>query len=45
VIYLDRLQALPAITAVDRQRLQSFRDLAVIALRLSGQRGQGGLTG
>jgi HD-like signal output (HDOD) protein len=45
VIYLDRLQALPAITALDRQRLQSFRDLAVIALRLSSQRGQGGLTG
>jgi eukaryotic-like serine/threonine-protein kinase len=44
-IYLDRLQALPAITALDRQRLQSFRDLAVIALRLSSQRGQGGLTG
>jgi HD-like signal output (HDOD) protein len=45
VIYLDRLQSLPAITALDRQRLQSFRDLAVIALRLSSQRGQGGLTG
>jgi hypothetical protein len=30
---------------LDRQRLQSFRDLAVIALRLSSQRGQGGLTG
>ncbi len=44
-IYLDRLQDLPAITALDRQRLQSFRDLAVIALRLSSQRGQGGLTG
>ena len=45
VIYLDRLQALPAISALDRQRLQSFRDLAVIALRLSSQRGQGGLSG
>jgi HD-like signal output (HDOD) protein len=44
VIYLDRLQSLPAITGKDRQRLQSFRDLAVIALRLSSQRGQGGLT-
>jgi hypothetical protein len=44
-IYLDRLQALPAIAALDRQRLQSFRDLAVIALRLSSQRGQGGLSG
>jgi HD-like signal output (HDOD) protein len=44
-IYLDRLQALPAITALDRQRLQSFRDLAIIALRLSSQRGQGGLSG
>jgi HD-like signal output (HDOD) protein len=43
VIYLDRLHSLPAITALDRQRLQSFRDLAVIALRLSSQRGQGGL--
>jgi eukaryotic-like serine/threonine-protein kinase len=45
VIYLDRLQALPAITALDRQRLQSFRDLAIIALRLSSQRGQGGFAG
>ncbi len=45
VIYLDRLQDLPAITVLDRQRLQSFRDLAVIALRLSSQRGQGGLSG
>jgi HD-like signal output (HDOD) protein len=45
VIYLDRLQTLPAITTLDRQRLQSFRDLAVIALRLSSQRGQGGLSG
>jgi HD-like signal output (HDOD) protein len=45
VIYLDRLQDLPGITALDRQRLQSFRDLAVIALRLSSQRGQGGLSG
>jgi hypothetical protein len=45
VVYLDRRQALPAITALERQRLQSFRDLAVIALRLSSQRGQGGLTG
>jgi HD-like signal output (HDOD) protein len=44
VIYLDRLRALPAITALDRQRLQSFRDLAVIALRLSSQRGQEGFT-
>jgi hypothetical protein len=35
VIYQDRLQDLPAITALDRQRLQNFRDLAVIALRLT----------
>jgi len=45
VIYLDRLRSLPAITGKDRQRLQSFRDLAVIALRQSSQRGQGGLSG
>jgi eukaryotic-like serine/threonine-protein kinase len=45
VIYLDRFESQPAITAKDRQRLQSFRDLAVIALRQSSQRGQGGLTG
>ncbi len=43
VIYMDRLQSVPAINARDRQRLQSFRDLAVIAIRLSSQRPQDGL--
>jgi len=45
VIYMDRLQSVPAINARDRQRLQSFRDLAVIAIRLSSQRPQDGLSG
>ncbi len=45
VIYMDRLKSVPAISALDRQRLQSFRDLAVIAIRLSSQRTQDGLSG
>jgi len=45
VIYMDRLHSVPAISALDRQRLQSFRDLAVIAIRLSSQRPQDGLSG
>ncbi len=45
VIYMDRLHSVPAINARDRQRLQSFRDLAVIAIRLSSQRPQDGLSG
>ena len=45
VIYMDRLRSVPAISALDRQRLQSFRDLAVIAIRLSSQRPQDGLSG
>lgn len=44
VIYVDRLQSVPAITPLERQRLQSFRDLAVIAIRLSSQRLQEGLS-
>ncbi len=41
VMYMDRLQSRPAVSAQDIQRLQSFRDLAVIALRQSSQRGPG----
>ena len=41
VMYMDRLQNRPAVSAQDIQRLQSFRDLAVIALRQSSQRGPG----
>ena len=41
VMYMDRLQSRPAVSAPDIQRLQSFRDLAVIALRQSSQRGPG----
>jgi HD-like signal output (HDOD) protein len=40
VIYLERRQRETTLSAQDRQRLHSFRDLAVIALRLSSQRGQ-----
>jgi HD-like signal output (HDOD) protein len=45
VIYMDRLKGSPAITALDRQRMQSFRDLTAIAIRLSSQRAQEGLSG
>jgi len=45
VIYMDRLAHQPVVSALDRQRVQSFRDQAVIAIRLRSQRTQDGLLG
>jgi hypothetical protein len=45
VIYMDRQANQPAVSALDRQRVQSFRDQAVIAIRLRSQRTQDGLLG
>lgn len=41
VMYMDRLQSRPAVSAQDIQRLQSFRDLAVIALPAEQPAGAG----